>query len=43
MHNNKIAQLLTCFTLSLSAMTACAAVSAVDAQALKSTLTPMGA
>ena len=43
MHNNKIAQVLTCFTLSLAAMTAGAAVSAVDAQALKSTLTPMGA
>lgn len=43
MHNNKIAQLLACLSLSLSVPVAHAAVSAAEAEALKSTLTPLGA
>jgi len=43
MKNNKITQLLTCFTLSMSVVSAYGAVSAADAQALNSTLTPLGA
>ncbi|EXF93541.1 hypothetical protein HK44_007640 [Pseudomonas fluorescens HK44] len=43
MHNNKMTRLLACVSLSLSVCTAHAQVSSADAQALKSTLTPMGA
>ncbi|OMG66324.1 hypothetical protein AUR61_005375 [Stutzerimonas balearica] len=43
MHNNKIAQLLACLSLSLTVPVAHAAVSAAEAEALKSTLTPLGA
>jgi len=43
MHKNKITQLLACLTLSLSASVAHAAVSGAEAQALKSSLTPLGA
>ncbi|MGH8334730.1 MAG: DUF1329 domain-containing protein, partial [Pseudomonas fluorescens] len=43
MHKNKITQLLACLTLSLSASVTHAAVSSAEAQALKSSLTPLGA
>jgi hypothetical protein len=43
MHKNKIAQLLACLSLSLSASVTHAAVSGAEAQALKSALTPLGA
>ncbi len=43
MHNNKIIRLLTGLTLSLSVCAAHAQVSPTEAQALKTTLTPMGA
>jgi hypothetical protein len=43
MDNKKIFQLLSCLTLSLSVCAAQAAVGAAEAEALKSTLTPLGA